>query len=251
MAMRAIELTPSGVLGTLAVFVVVAVCVRLGFWQLDRREERAAVNAAIAERLEEGPVVLESVPADTTGFTHRRVTVRGRIDGDRTLVLAGRSFRGQPGAHLLAPLLVEGGALLVNRGWVPAPDAATVDLAEVELEGEVTVEGVLLPFPDVDVDREDARFRTTWYRLDGDAMAAQYPYPVASLYLLATTRPSGLAAPDTARELPAILPPPELDPGPHLSYAVQWFSFGAIFLIGWASLLVRGGRSGKPEPGPA
>ena len=37
----------------------------------------------------------------------------------------------------------------------------------------------------------------------------------------------------------ARLPPPALDEGPHLSYAIQWFSFAAIALIGGTAVAVR------------
>lgn len=268
--MRPIELSRSGLLGSLAVLLVVVMCLRLGFWQLDRRDQRMTQNAAIAERMDAAPVRLDGLPSDTAGLTYRRATVRGRLDSPRAVVLGGRSLAGSPGVHILVPLRLGVGALLVNRGWMPSPDAATVDVEPVALEGEVRVEGVLLPFPRVTTDPathdRTAGFQKTWYRLSGDAIRAQYPYPVAPLYLLATGRPQGPAADETVRTLPVILEPPSLEPGPHLSYAVQWFSFATIFLFGWLALLVRrvgrdrgvrgaggagvdGGRPGPPIAG--
>jgi cytochrome oxidase assembly protein ShyY1 len=48
--------------------------------------------------------------------------------------------------------------------------------------------------------------------------------------------------------LPQVVPPPALDEGPHLSYAVQWFIFAAIGLIGWPILLRRVARDrAKPS----
>jgi cytochrome oxidase assembly protein ShyY1 len=62
------------------------------------------------------------------------------------------------------------------------------------------------------------------------------PYPVSRLYLVATeqdtTRPVGQRV--------ARLRLPALDEGPHLSYALQWFAFAAIALIGGAAVAVRG-----------
>lgn len=47
---------------------------------------------------------------------------------------------------------------------------------------------------------------------------------------------------------PVALPPPELDNGPHLGYAIQWFIFATIGLVGWGTLLLRGGSgSGGPK----
>lgn len=244
--MKSIEITRSGAIAALLILVVAAVCIRLGFWQLDRRETRLGLNAAIAERMDAQPFTLDRAPMDTTGLTYRRVVIAGRLDADRSVALAGRSYQGSPGAHLLVPLRLGDGALLVNRGWLPARDAASVDRDAVAIDGPAEVEGVLLPFPDVTVAEEDG-FRSTWYRFAGDAIRAQYPYPVAPLYLQATSRPAGPAAPDTA-QLPILLDPPGLDDGPHLSYAVQWFSFAAIFLIGGLVLLLDPGRRrGQPS----
>ena len=39
--------------------------------------------------------------------------------------------------------------------------------------------------------------------------------------------------------LPVLLPEPDQDEGPHLSYAVQWFLFAAIGVVGWPLVLRR------------
>lgn len=245
--MRALELTRRGVLGTVVVLVVAAACVRLGLWQLDRRAERADRNEVVAARMAMPPVELESAPRDTAGLAYRLVRLEGQVDGDRALILAGRSRNGAPGVHVLSPVRIGPGAVLVNRGWLPAPDAATVDLDPVRLHDAAAFEGILAPFPDADRATEPEPFRVTWFRFDGDAIRDQYPYPVSPLYLIATSRPG--AAAGAGRPAPVPLDPPTLDPGPHLSYAVQWFSFAAIFLVGWVVILVqRSGRPGHPDP---
>ena len=250
--MQPLEITRSGIVATIAVFIIAAVCIRLGLWQLDRRGQRSALNQVIAERLEAAPVTLEGMPLDTTGLTYRRAVVRGHLEGSRSIVLGGRSHRGRPGAHVLTPVLVSGGAVLANRGWLPAPDAATVDPTAMDAAGEARLEGVLLPFPRVDSDEPPPDdFQETWFRLDGRRVRAQYPYPIAPLYLQLTDPPAveGTLPPRTeAKPLPAGLP--ELEPGPHLSYAVQWFSFAAIFVIGWAALLLARRRRGSTPAGP-
>lgn len=257
--MRPLELTRSGIVGTVGIFAVAAVCIRLGFWQLDRREARLERNAAVAERLAEPPVDLGAAPLDTAGLTHRRARAAGVYDPGRTLVIAGRSYRGAPGVHVYAPLRVGGGAVLVNRGWLPAADAATVDLAPVAVDTPVVLTGVLLPLPRSEAAPTEEAFRTTWFRVDADAIRGQYPYPVSPLYLqlergaaggaaaggspVATAPTAGTGAGRTA---PLPLPPPALDAGPHLSYALQWFGFALVFLIGWAALVMRRGRGATP-----
>jgi cytochrome oxidase assembly protein ShyY1 len=44
--------------------------------------------------------------------------------------------------------------------------------------------------------------------------------------------------PPQSGDLPRLVPPPELSEGPHLSYAIQWFTFATIALVGYG-LLVR------------
>lgn len=254
--MRPLEITRSGILATVAVFIVAAICIRLGLWQLDRRDQRNALNRAIAERLESPPVAVDALPLDTVGLTYRRAVVDGRFQGSRSIVLGGRSYRGTPGAHVITPVLLADGAVLANRGWLPAPDAATIDPAAMRTTADVRLEGVLLPFPRVESEEPPPdEFEETWFRLDGRRIRAQYPYPVAPLYLQLTEPADAAGAETTAAEDPEPVPAglPQLDPGPHLSYAVQWFSFAAIFIIGWAALLLvrrRPGPSvGAPPPG--
>ena len=50
-----------------------------------------------------------------------------------------------------------------------------------------------------------------------------------------------LESPDPTRGLPRRWPSPTFDDGPHLSYAIQWFSFALIALVGTA-VLIRKGR---------
>lgn len=257
--MRPLEVTRAGILGTVVVLVAVAVCVRLGLWQLDRRADRLERNAAIAARQAAGPVTLERFPADTAGLTYRRATVRGRLDGERTLVIAGRSYRGQPGVHLYTPVRLGEGAILVNRGWVPAADGATVELASIRDPDTARYAGVLLPLPTADAEPPPpGELRRTWFRVDGAAIRDQLPYPTSELYLLATAGDAGDAGDaggfgDAGRAdiAPVRLGGPALDAGPHLSYAIQWFSFATIFLVGWVVLLLRGRSEPRREHGAA
>jgi surfeit locus 1 family protein len=220
----------------LYLFVCVAVCVavvfiRLGFWQLHRLEQRRRRNALVAARIAEPVAALTALPADSTSRL-RRARVTGRPDYEHELVLAPRSFEGSPGVNLVTPLHIPGRdtAVLVNRGWAYAPDGLTVDrsrwherdstfvgYAEIAAAEEGTAGSAVL--------RDDPHLLR---RLDYAAASRALPYPVSPVYLVATEPDS--ATPADARL--ARLPPPTIDEGPHLGYAVQWFSFAAIALVG-------------------
>jgi surfeit locus 1 family protein len=246
-ARRPIAITPAGVIGTILLALVIAGCVRLGFWQLARHEERRALNEHVAARLDAAPITGAAMLRDTAGLFHRTAHLAGSYDGDRSIVLPGRSYRGVPGVYLLTPLLLDGSdaAVLVNRGWVPSADAATIDVADFPVHGPVAVRGLVLPFPGSAqslAQREsaaprDETFRRVWYNLDEAALRAQYPYPLMPAMVQALPEPG--AAPAGRSGYPARLDPPALDQGPHLGYALQWFGFALVGLFGWIALVLR------------
>ena len=243
-----LTLTRGGIMGSLVVLVVAAACVRLGFWQLDRLDQRQARNERLAARLDEAPLTVTAAIADTVGLSYRRARAAGSFDHDRSIVLPGRSYRGSPGVHVLTPLrLAESpAAFLVNRGWVPAADAATIDLERLRSAADTVVTGLLLPVPGrgsslarAATVEGDSAFRRVWFAIDERAMRAQFPYPLLDVQL--QLLPTG------SRGSPRPLPPPALDEGSHRGYAFQWFSFATIAIVGWIALLGREHRGrGRP-----
>lgn len=231
----------------LAIAVVVAgACVRLGIWQLDRLEQRRASNALVASRLDSAIVAPAALPADTTAARYRRVRVTGTFDYEHEIVLAGRAREGSPGVNLLTPLRLAGTdtAILVNRGWVYAPDASTVTPADWREGDTATVTGFVATYRtgDSPVDAVvPGRARTLRYA-DAPVLRSLIPYPVQPYYLVAVE-----PVPADPARAPARLAPPPLDEGSHLSYAFQWFSFAAIAL-GGAGVLLWGARSGGRRP---
>lgn len=206
-----------------------ALFVRLGFWQLSRLHERRGRNAAAAEARKESPIDLNSASVRDSTLADRPVTVRGEYDRSREIVLRNHVYRDTPGVWLVTPLRIAGGdsVVLVNRGFVPAPDAVTPDLDSLDEPGEVTVRGLAVPMPlTSDSGKPNSRLgRVSWERLDLFALRRELPYPVLAVSILQT--------PDSALPArPIRLEPVPLDDGPHLSYAIQWFSFATIGLVG-------------------
>ena len=130
------------VVGAAVALAVAIACVRLGLWQLDRLGQRRARNAVVAARLALPPVEAGGrVTADSA--RQRRIVARGVYDFAHERVWPGRSFDGTPGVALVTPLrLADGSAVLVDRGWVPAPDAYHVDQAVYREPDTATVEGL-------------------------------------------------------------------------------------------------------------
>lgn len=228
------------------VFVVIAVLlaalfVRLGLWQLDRRHERQARNALIAGRLDSAEVDVAALPRDSATARFRRVRVTGSADYEHELIYAARSYRGSPGVNLLTPVRIAGKdtAVIVNRGWVYAPDGVTVDEAKWR-DRDSTFTGYVEELPSTAGASYASRPRVI-ARLSYDAVAKAVPYPVAPVYVVVLG--DSAIAPDRLARLTV----PPLGEGPHLNYAIQWFAFALIAIAG-AGVVIKQSREDPSRP---
>ena len=128
------------VLLAIVAIAIASVCIRLGFWQLDRLAERRAENTRVAAGLAGAPVPMEAIRSDSTQSRAQRVNLRGTYDFEHEVALINRSRDGAPGVNILTPLRVPGSdtAVIVNRGWVYSPDGATIALAQWREAPEAT-----------------------------------------------------------------------------------------------------------------
>jgi surfeit locus 1 family protein len=112
------------ILTTLLVLAGGALCVRLGFWQLDRLEQRRAFNAHVEAMRAAEPLILAGQSAnDLTTMEYRAVAVSGTYDFENQVALRNRYYQNESGFNLLTPLLLDdGSALLVDDDSVGAQD---------------------------------------------------------------------------------------------------------------------------------
>lgn len=231
--------------------LVAAGCAGLGVWQLSRLAERQERNGlALAQR--DLPVVDLNRTSLPESVSYRRVTVSGTYDFDRELVIRGRLLRGNPGVQIVTPIHIAGSdtAVLINRGFVPTPDAGfPASSAGYREASTADIAGIAMAVPDEsDGAPLDTPKGETWRRLDLTALRARYPYPIASYYVLIEA--DTLATRDhtiRGRVLPVRVEPPPLDDGPHLSYALQWFMIGGAAL-GFGLVFIRRRRTVSPVP---
>ena len=233
-APRLMTLSRRCIIGSIVVALIALTCVRLGIWQLHRLEQKRNPNAGAHVRMRLAPVALSSLMLDSAGLLYRRATLTGKYDDAHTIIVAGRALHGVPGVHVLTPMRVGNSGVLVNRGWVGSSDAASIDLEAIRESAPAQVQGLILALPENPRRADDSTgFRRVWYHLSVPALRRQFPYPLAGYVVQILPSADAPAAPKR-------LPPPELDEGPHLGYAIQWFGFAAIGVIGWLILLLRG-----------
>jgi surfeit locus 1 family protein len=221
----------------LSIFAIsfAAVSISLGFWQLRRLAARKAANAILESRRAAPEITLDSLPADTAAAHFRRVRIRGAYDYAHEIVLTLRGREGSPGVNIITPLRrsTNDSAVLVNRGWVYSPDGVTVDLNKWREADSVDANGFVETFPTVGAfDPVSAKRPRAMRRLHRSDLVKLFPYPIANYYVVLTDSSASPNAP------PRVEPAP-LDEGPHRNYAIQWFSFAAISIIGLVIFLKR------------
>ncbi|WP_165491869.1 SURF1 family protein [Egibacter rhizosphaerae] len=239
--------SPKWLLGHVLVATVVVTFTAAGFWQLDRLDQARERNAAIAESMAAEPAPVDEALGSQRP-DYRRVHATGEFDAEHQLLSAPRSVDGQPAQHVLTPLhRADGETVLVDRGWIPYGREEVADEEIAPPSGEVTVTGLLLPPEEGDPGEGEAT--TT---IAPGVAEERLGLDLASRHLqLQTQDPSEQALPTHAD--------PTLDEGNHFSYAVQWFIFTIVVLVGYPILIWRTGRDrgaeaggdgeGAPQPG--
>jgi surfeit locus 1 family protein len=215
---------------TLAIpLLCAALFVRLGVWQLARLQQRRAFNATLSSRIAAAPAGITALPADTALGHYRRVTAAGEMLYDREVVYAGRSHDGSPGVDFLTPMKIAGHdtVVMVNRGWAYSFDAASIENKRWKESDSLSVSGFAETF--AGTERQVTQRRV--HALDRGAIQALVGLPIAP-YVLVETSDSAAHA----DSVPVRLTIPALDEGPHKSYAIQWFSFAIIAVIGGVAL---------------
>jgi surfeit locus 1 family protein len=240
---RPFWLRPKWVFGHILCATLVIAFVNLGFWQLRRLHDKRERNDLIAARQAAPPVsVDEALRTGPDGAVYRRVRAEGTWDAPATVLVRSRSLDGNPGYHVLTPLVMGDEAIIVNRGFAPSGgggEPAILAAVRPRSTAQVRVDGLLrLSETRGSFGPKDPMTGrlTVVNRIDIPRLQEQSDHELAPVYLQAqaTTPPEG--------ELPRILPPPATDEGPHLSYAVQWFIFATVGTIGWPLLLRKQSR---------
>jgi surfeit locus 1 family protein len=221
---------------TILVIIASMVMIRLGIWQLDRLTGRRAFNEQVLSQIDEPPLPLTAdvVSGDVEALEFRTVQINGQYDLANALVLGNQVWGDQMGVHLVTPMKIAGteSLILVDRGWIPFEDWEKRDIRIYDKAGTVRVEGMLrvtqtkLGLRDcLDEIVEEPPFQV--WCLDLNGISAHLPYDLLPVYLIQA--PDGQQTAPPYRAIPQI----EISEGPHLSYAIQWFTFSAILLIGY------------------
>lgn len=222
--------------GLMTLFVVALgfTFVNLGEWQLDRLDQRRDRNASVVAH-EQAPVkqFAEVYNREITDADQwQRVEVKGTFLADKQLQARYRSFNEMTGWELVTPLVTaDGTTVLVDRGFVERPQGQDFPKTyPAPPAGEVSIVGYVRR-NEQGKDNATQVNENTVRLINSEAIEPWVGRPLVNGYLglISVTPPQG-------DELKVITPPP-LTEGPHLSYAMQWFAFCAIAVVGFGLLI--------------
>ncbi len=215
-----------GVSFTLFTLLMIAVAVGLGVWQLQRLSWKENLIADLQAR-SSGPA--EALPPgafDEEAMLYRPYRLEGRLYPERSLNLLSRLNAGQPGRHIVTPLELEDGrVVLLDRGWVPLDWAPTGSSAP----RDVTIDALV---------RRGGWRGSEWLKPANDPAGNAWVW----LDLPAMAEAVGLPDVETALYFSARA---EQEPGPyplggrtrvtlkndHLEYALTWFGLALTFCV--------------------
>jgi len=232
-------------LPALLILIVVAVTVRLGFWQRDRAHQKEALQAHITQ-FENAPAEpIGSAPLALKDIEFHRVRVRGSFVADKVVYLDNRPYNDQPGFYVVMPFkLADGGYVLVNRGWLPRNiNDRTVIAPYVTPPGQIEIEGIAR----ADATRAfelgqggSAPHQSIRQNLDLGAYAAETGLPLQPFVIQQLS--------DDGDKLVRDWPAPDTDVERNYGYMLQWWGM-AIAALTFGLYAAR--RAAKQEHAPS
>lgn len=210
------------------VLVFLPLTIVLGFWQLQRAEEKRLLLDEYRQRQAAAPVAVTGL-LEGSDHQYRPVLQSGHFDNNRSILLDNRMRQGQPGYEVVTLFQPEGEDFLVavNRGWL----ASGLDRALLPrippIAGEVKISGYLYRSPGKPFSLAAEQWQGAW------------PLLVQNLVIgdLATAR--GLEifpwqlrlGPESPGALVTGWPVVNVQPEKHLGYAVQWFAMAIALAV--------------------
>jgi surfeit locus 1 family protein len=231
---------------TLLVIIAIGVTIRLGFWQIDRHQQRQAFNAHV-RAVQAAPLLVlgdDPPPSDLIDMEYRAVEATGHYDFEHQVAIRNQvwaqSWGDEMGYALLTPLVLDdGSAVLVNRGWIPAQFDTPDAWRRFDEVGTLTVRGIVrssLEEGEMGNIQDPTRVPgqdtlDVWNFANIARLQEQMPYPLLPFYIQ--------CAPDGNQDLPPSCFTSELQltEGANLGYAAQWFLYAALLLVGYPIFL--------------
>lgn len=225
-----------GVIPSLATLLMLALLLKLGFWQLDRAAQKRDINHQYLQ-FQDSPAKALSLllhsDTNTEDVVWRNIEVNGDVDTDLRVFLDNRVVKGISGYDVfeaLSPSFSPDRWLLINRGWLPVGPDRNVLPTVTAGEYPLPIRGRAVPLPVSGILLSETAnlesFANNSFRmqtLDLEKLSAHTGHDFLPFVL------------QLDEQQPAMLEPNWRVPGSgqqkHLGYAFQWFALAFALCV--------------------
>ena len=218
---------------TIVMVLLAPLFIALGFWQLDRADQKRTLAHNLEQRRKLPALVLSQDLPAADQLEYRPILATGRLLDDKTVLIENRKYQGKTGFHVITPLQLKDSnhIVLVNRGWI-SREQATEPAGIPQSAGDLTVRGIAnIPQPpalDLSLPADSDETLPHWPFLTLEHYSAWSGLQVLPFMIL--------QAPEDASGFVRQWPEPQANVGMHIGYAIQWFAFALILLLIWLRL---------------
>jgi len=206
------------------IVATLALLISLGFWQLDRANEKRAIENQIA-RANSGDVERINSVEFLKEKEYYHVRLQGAYIDDKQFIYDNQIVDQISGYYVLTPLVLKGDskAILINRGFIPW-NGRRDKLADIDVGAKLTEVKVQISKPVRRMELEESKttgeFPVLIQALDLDEMST-----IAALDFVSVV---GLLSPESEGGFVRQWEPYTGSIERHIGYAVQWFLMALV-----------------------
>ena len=206
------------------IVATLALLISLGFWQLDRADEKRAIEdkIAIANSANVELVVSTELLKDKEYY---HVRLQGSYIDDKQFIYDNQIVDQVSGYYVLTPFVLRGAsnAILINRGFIPW-NGRRDKLADIDVGAKLTEVKVQISKPVRRMELEESKttgeFPVLIQTLDLDEMSNKVSLDLASVI--------GLLSPESENGFVRQWEPYTGSIERHVGYAIQWFLMALV-----------------------
>ncbi len=221
----------------MAVLLLEPVLLSLGFWQLDRAEQKRNILATIAARADLPALSLAQLDESSTAWQHRRIYFSGHYLLGRDFLIDNQIVDGQFGYEVISLFQLNGndGLVLVSRGWIKGSLDRDKLPSIPPVQGSVTIQAKIYLPNEKEFSLGKEQFPPEWPKRVSHISVERLQAGLSDLLLpfvarLETGEPGVLR-----RHWKGI----NIVPEKHTGYAVQWFALSLLLIVMFAFKSVR------------
>lgn len=232
------------VIATALIVLAISIFMAAGFWQVQRAHYKDELKDRAEALMHEPPIEISAARLEAAVVEFHPVHANGTWLPDKTIFLDNKVLDGVVGYHVITPLRIAGGntALLVNRGWVPAPPLRSELPRVFTPGGPVDIAGVARAptnrFLELSGNVREGQQQRIWQNLTIGRFGSWSGLELQPVVVYQQNESA-----DGLKRVPTAPEASGLGADRHRGYALTWFGLAAVTLVLGIALKLKGNRN--------